>query len=135
MSAASFEPENVTWEGTTDLLQSASTNDVLTAGRVVYRQQNGQVAPASPASEDSAAVDGITVGSANSDQFVSIADDGVLNLQSITLVQGGVYCAGPAGTIVPHSDLPSGSWVTIVGVAISTSQLLIRIVQSGARVA
>lgn len=135
MPAVIFEPENVTWDGEAASLISGSTNDVINAGRVVYLQENGQIAPASPNSEASAAAIGITVGSAQSDQFVSIASGDSLNLQSITLEPGEIYCVGPSGTIVSKGDLPRGSWVTIVGVAISTSQLQIHIWQTGTQVA
>lgn len=131
MPPVNFEPENVTWDGQITDLRAVGTNDNRTAGTVVFRQENGQVSPASCTSEQSAMAIGVCVGSAQSDQFVAIAANGVLNLQAIALQEGGIYCAGPGGSIMRYEDLGSGDYVTIVGVAVSESQLKLNIWPTG----
>lgn len=66
---------------------------------------------------------GIALNDAAASQPIAVQIGGSLGFGAI-LTKGKLYCPGAtAGTIVPYEDLTSGDYVTILGIASSTSNL------------
>lgn len=79
-----------------------------------------------------AAVAGITVNGASSGQKVNYQKSGDLTSGSTALTVGQTYINSTnAGGIAPISDLASGSYVSILGVATSATNLKLGILNSG----
>lgn len=132
MTALSFEAENLTWSGAPEaslLVRPAA--DVLTAGQPVFVTAALDVAACSFSAEQNANAAGIALCNASSDQRVVAAKEGILNFGEAILTVGQIYCVGSNGNIVPYSDLATGNWITILGYAISTTELRLSIQPTG----
>lgn len=74
---------------------------------------------------------GIALQDAAAGQPLRLMTSGTLGLGAILTV-GTVYClSATAGSICPYADLTSNDYVTILGVATSTANLAVRIINSG----
>lgn len=104
----------------------------ITAGQSVYIDANGEVDLCqNDLTATEAACRGIALADAAANQPIVYAVSGEVNLGSV-LTAGAVYIVGAAGGgIAPEADAITGEYVTIVGVAVSTTNLKIGIVQSG----
>lgn len=132
MAALSFEAENLTWSDAPEaslLVRPAA--DVLTAGQPVYVTAALDVQKCTLSSEQGANCSGVALCSASSDQRLVAAKEGVINFGEAILTVGQIYCVGANGTIVPYSDLATGNWITILGYAISTTELRLSIQPTG----
>lgn len=104
----------------------------ITAGQSVYRKNADQKfypAQANGSQEQAGQYGGgIALDSApGAGQYVTILQAGQINLGA-TLTVGQTYVTSPSGTlgaIAPISDLGTGNYVTILGVAISASILVV----------
>lgn len=116
--------------GSDAVLRQRTAGAAITQGQVTYRTGNtANLADADVAG--TATVDGIAVTSAASGQPVLIMTEGTLTLNA-ALTKGQVYVASTtAGGIAPYSDLASGDYVSLLGVATSTTTLVINIQNSG----
>ena len=75
---------------------------------------------------------GIALQDAAAGQPLRLMTSGNLGLGAILTV-GTVYClSATAGSVCPYADLTSADYVTILGIATTTSNLAVRIVNSGA---
>ena len=78
-----------------------------------------------------AVIAGIAVGGAAANQLVSYQHSGPINPGG-TVVKGTTYVASVTpGNIAPQADLVSGDFVSILGVAISTTEIQLKINNSG----
>ncbi len=75
---------------------------------------------------------GLALNSPASGQPVAFISEGVISVGAV-LTAGKVYVLSDTpGGIMPVEDLETGDYVTIVGVALSTSQLAVKIWNTGA---
>lgn len=112
--------------------------EAFTAGQAVYQADNGTWLNAQgDGTEIEAGKNNAGVALSTADAVgarVSIAVPGCVVAYGAVLTKGLLYIVGDAaGSIYPASDLGSGDQMTVLGVAISTSQLkLMRVYDDGA---
>lgn len=106
----------------------------ITAGQVVYKDTSASnVVKLADAdlSDAAAVVEGIAINDCASGQEVDVCTSGNINPGG-TVVVGEVYMAsGNAGGIAPVGDFVSGDRASIIGVGTSTSNIILRIFNSG----
>lgn len=107
----------------------------ITAGQPLYRDtaDSGKLKPADTnASAVAATVVGIALHAAASGQPIEYAVDGDVTFGAIlTLAETYIAGAGTAGDINPIGDLASGWYANILGIAISTSVLRMKLFNAG----
>lgn len=102
----------------------------ITAGQALMKATDGDLEPASDDSVENADCVGIALIGASSGQPVLYQKAGNINLGA-TLAVGKVYVLSSSGGIAPVDDVAGGEFVTVLGVAISTSQLKQQMIVSG----
>lgn len=108
-----------------------TAGEAVTAGQVVYQHTDDKAYKADTSTAAKAAAKGITLNAAAAGQPVSVLESGPLAFGAI-LTAGQVYCVSDtAGGIRPVADNGSGDYVTVLGIATSTSVLNVDISQSG----
>lgn len=119
-------------------IRTRKAGATIAAGDSVYEDVNGkwQLADANGVSAAMAQVAGIAVGGGALDQEVTVITGGKLTLPTsgvgTTMVKGSVYVlSSNPGKIAPAADLVAGHNVTVLGVALSATELLVSIVVSG----
>lgn len=121
--------------GTTPLPSTGTAGEAIAAGDSVYRKSSDLKmwkADANLSAEGAGAI-GIALNAAGVDQPVTFFAEqgGDINLGA-TLVAGETYIVSVnAGKICPVGDLASGSWLTYLGYATSTSNLRLNIKATG----
>lgn len=105
----------------------------ITAGQTVYKDTSDsnkfKLADADAAT--TAECYGIALNGCASGQVVKVQVGGELNVGA-TLTVGQVYVVSTtAGGIAPYADLASGDYVSILGVADTTSNLVLRLFNTG----
>lgn len=132
MAALSQTPANVA-SGTGARQSTVTGGATVAAGMPVYKDvaDSNQYKPCKADAVATASCNGIALNSGADNQPLVIQAAGRINLGA-TLVVGMVYCVSDAvlGEIVPYTDLGSGDYVTILGVAVSTSELELNIINS-----
>ena len=126
-TAASVAPIS----GVPNQLQTVVAGAAITAGQVVYKDfLTGNWFPATGTIDANHAGQygcGIALDSApGAGQYFTVLLAGQINLGAALSI-GQVYavsCSGIAGNIAPYSDLIGGNFVTILGVAVSASVLV-----------
>jgi hypothetical protein len=101
----------------------------ITAGQPVYKDStaSNKLKPADADVLASAAAVGIALHGASADQPLKYATSGNLTLSAV-MTAGAVYVVSTnAGGIAPVADLGSGDYVTLLGIATSTSNLKLSI--------
>lgn len=102
----------------------------IAAGKVVYKNTSGLAALAdSDLSAAGAEAIGIAVNTAGIGEPVTVAKNGTTITQAgTTFTKGLVYfVSNTAGGIAPQADIGAGDYVTSIGIASSTSALIIDI--------
>lgn len=95
----------------------------ITAGQPLYADaaDSGKLKPAQATSAKNAAV-GVSLHGASSGQPIKYATRDAGFTPGATLVVGTVYCvSAAAGGISPFDDMTTGDYVTVLGVAATTS--------------
>jgi len=102
----------------------AAAGVTITAGETLYTNASGQLALSQGTSATLAKCTGIALNGASPGQPVNYIKSGNLTLNA-ALTVGITYCvsAANAGKIAPISDLSSGSYTFILGVATTTTNL------------
>lgn len=140
MAAITITAANVAWVSG-PVLGDQIAGGAFTAGQVVYQADNGTWLKAQG---DGSAVEagannlGVALFTADaSGARGSIAVSGAIVSYGAILTAGLIYIIGDtAGSVYPSADAGTGDKVTVLGLAISTSQLLIqRIYNAGAVIA
>lgn len=101
----------------------------VTAGQPVYKDStaSNKLKPADADVLASAAAVGIALHGASADQPLKYAISGNLTLSAV-MTAGAVYVVSAnAGGIAPVADLGSGDYVTLLGIATSTTNLKLSI--------
>jgi hypothetical protein len=121
--------------GATARRQTKTASVAITAGQVVYVNSSDQLALAdNDASATTAAAVGIALNSCAANQPCSYATSGAVTFNAV-LTAGTIYVlSATAGGIAPAADLASDDYVTILGVASSTTSLTVNIFASGHQV-
>lgn len=131
-----FDPGNVSVSHPSPVFV-AYPDDDFQPGDVAYLDptSNGSARRAAATDEVAADAQGIAICSCKSDQRVVLAQSGTdVNLGEAVLVPGRVYFLYTSpGKICDWESLPVGAFVTIVGVAKSTSVLALCLAPSGVR--
>jgi hypothetical protein len=118
------------------VVASGIAGAAITAGQVVYADPSDSY-KIKPAKADSAStthapnVVGIALNGASAGQPVDYAKSGDVTFNAV-LTKGQVYVdsAANAGGIAPYSDLASTNFVTLLGVALSTTVLRLNLLLS-----
>lgn len=133
MAALSQTAANVA-AGSGSVRQAGTFGGTITAGMPIYRDagDSNKLKAARANATGTASVVGISLNGGANGQPGNYQSSGQINLGA-TLAVGETYCVSDAvaGQIVPIGDLGSGDYVTILGVAISTSLLQLDIHNSG----
>lgn len=106
--------------------------EAISAGQGVFKATDGQIELAENdlTAADAAAV-GVALNDAALDQPIEYAITGDINMGVILSIgQTYVVGAGPGG-IAPEVDVIAGEFLTVIGVATTTSNLKLGILQSG----
>ena len=105
----------------------------LTAGKLVYKDAaDSKLKLADSNGSGTKEVAGLVLAPADANQPASVLDEGVVTVGNI-LTAGVIYVASDTpGGIKPSADLTSGETVTVVGVAISATQLYVKVWNTGA---
>ncbi len=104
----------------------------ISAGQSVFKATDGQIELAEKdlTAADAAAV-GVSLNDAALDQPVEFAITGDINMGTILAI-GQVYIVGAApGGIAPEADAAATEFLTVIGVATTTSNLKLGLLQSG----
>lgn len=121
-------------KGATAVTNSGTAGGAVTAGQPIYSDSSDgkKLKSADADAEASAEAIGIALHAAENGQPLVYAISGIVGLGAV-MTQGEVYVvSATAGGIAPQSDLVSGDYVTVLGVAASTSNLDLSIEASGA---
>jgi hypothetical protein len=104
----------------------------ITAGQAIYLDSSSLVQKSDCDSASAAkTVYGVALNSAASGQPVAIQRTGNITIGATTTA-GKIYVLdGGAGGICPVDDLTSGDTVVVIGVGISTTQIMLGILNSG----
>ena len=118
--------------GTTATINRGTAGAQITQGEPIYEATDGKIYPASAnVQEINAQAKGVAVNSAEAAQPVAWVSAGLLEIGAVATI-GQVYVVSlNTGKIAPYADLLSTHWVTILGVATTTSILKLAINVSG----
>jgi hypothetical protein len=103
------------------------------AGSPVYKDtaDDDNYKPCDATTAETAEADGIALHAAEDQQPLRVLKYGELDLGAV-MTQGEIYVVSQnAGKIMPAADLVAGDYVTVVGVAISSETLQVKIIASG----
>jgi len=118
-------------------VQDVTAGATIVAGNTVYLDtSDSNKAKLADANSTAATADveGIALNGGASGQPIRIAISGEMDVGA-TLTVGKIYVqSGTAGGIMPVDDLASSDYVTIIGVADATDNLLLSLKTSGAQV-
>jgi hypothetical protein len=113
-------------------VQLVQAGETITQGMPVYLASDGKYYQTD--ANDTAVkaqAKGIGVSPASTDGYFLMAVDGLINLGA-TLAVGQIYCVSATkGAIAPYGDLTTNDFVTILGIATTTTLMDINIVISG----
>ena len=133
MSDLVITPSNVAIAASNARPVTVLAGATITAGMAVYLDSaNSEYLPASGATESEATIAGIAVtGCADAGYFLMQTSKSYI--VGATVVTGTPYYVSDSGSgkICPHSDLASGDYVTLIGHAISTTEIDIEIAVTG----
>lgn len=132
MADISLTPANVV-AGTDAVKVAGTALETIAAGKIVYQDPttlkfgladaNGAAATRTPI--------GIALNGASLNQPIMIQTAGLITIGG-TLVAGvAYYLSDTPGGLCPVADVGSGEYPTVIGIAVSTTQLRIGIVSSG----
>jgi hypothetical protein len=127
MAALTITAANVRSYGS---IASGVAGGTITAGLAVYLNTSGQVVSAANTSAAAAAVCGIALNGASSNQPVEYHTGGEIDMGA-TVAIGKVYVLGTAGGVIPVDDVAGGEFITVLGVGTTAAKLLFGLVKSG----
>lgn len=127
-------PASVVSDPATRVLVQEWALEALTAGKVVYkRDTDGQIglADSNAASAEVRKVLGVVLHSASPGHPAVVLREGDLTLGAVLTAGVTYYLSKNPGNICPVADLVTGDYATILGIAISTSVLRVKIQTAG----
>mgnify|MGYP006298685951 FL=1 len=124
-------PANVAAYAGADVDHGEIAGEDITAGQVVYKAADGAFYATAYDTAEHAAAYGVALNSAAAGQPLSIIRSGGLN-PGAAVVVGAVYVVGSMdGAIAPVTDLVAGEYLTLLGIATTTSRIDLAINRSG----
>lgn len=119
----------------TSVVSVVQVGEAVTQGQVGYQDGTNKKyykADSNGAAATNAAATVVFITAASTDGFALVLKAGGKLKANAVFTKGQVYCVGStAGAIVPISDLTTGDYVTIVGVADSTTTIPLMMVATG----
>ncbi len=106
----------------------------LTAGLAVYKEaatSKFRPTDADSATPEARAVYGVTLNACAADQPVVVHKKGRLAIGATVAVATPYFASATAGGICPVGDLASGMYPTLIGFAVSTTEIDVNIVAAG----
>lgn len=123
--------------GTNAIKKTALALEAITAGQVVYRSAAGKFGLADNDSATAAIREpyGIAVGNAATNQSVTVVTQGRVNIGAVVVVGTAYFTSSTPGAISgATSDATSGKYPSLVGFAISTTTIDVKLVFPGVAV-
>ncbi|HUU11868.1 MAG TPA: hypothetical protein VM431_15190 [Phycisphaerae bacterium] len=117
--------------GTGADVEWGTAGEAITAGQSLYKKADNKMWKADDTSAAEAAVEGVALCDAGTDQPVCYITGGPLNPGAIVAVGTTYGVTDTAGGIGPISDRASADFVSIIGVATTTSNIQVAINQAG----
>lgn len=122
-------------KGANAVTESGTAGATITAGQVVYRDASDLKCKLADCNSATAAVRsprGIALNGASDGQPLVIQRSGEITIGATLTVGSTYYLSATAGGIAPLADLGSGDYPTVIGVAKSTSVLVLSFTEAGA---
>lgn len=115
------------------LVEDGLAGATITAGQAVYRDTDGtyKLADADGASATIRTARGIALNGASSGQPLRIQKQGNITIGATLTAGTTYYLSNTAGGICPLADVGSGEYYHIIGIATSTTNLLMALAYSG----
>lgn len=121
-------------KGTGAVEEQGIAGATITAGQVVYKDSADTKFKLADADDATAAVRvprGIALNGASDGQPLRIQRDGQITIGATMTAGLAYYLSDTPGGIAPYADLGSGDQVVLIGVAISTTVLQLKLLDSG----
>lgn len=123
--------------GANAVIKHGYAGEAITAGQAIYKSATdgliylGDADSATDAVQD---CDGIAVNSAAANQPVAYQESGQIDIGG-TVTVGEIYVlSGTAGGVAPEGDLATGDKVVIIGVGVTSTDILLGLFNSGVEV-
>lgn len=132
MADLSITTDNVALTGTATL-EIVQLGETVTKGQAVYKKAADSLYYKADANASSATAEarGIAITGGVANGYIVMLKSGYVN-PGATLTKGETYVvSATAGGIAPLADVTTGWYVTILGIAESTSSLNVNIIRSG----
>lgn len=125
------DPATVAISSANAVVKTVQAGEAISHGQPVYLSGGKYYLADANASEASAAAVGVSLGSAATDGYFALIESGLYD-SGATVTKGTVYVvAAVAGDIVPASDLATGDWITVLGIAVDASNISLAINATG----
>lgn len=136
LSAADYTVVSSLVKGTAAESQDQTAGEAITAGQAVYRSASSTVKLATATNATMAAVFGVAMNSAALGQPIRVATKDTAFEPGITNMTAGqiVVLSSVHGAVCPSGDLSSGEYPTILGVALSATNMLLQIMKGSVAV-
>lgn len=122
-------------QGSGAIIEDQIAGAAITAGQLLYKDSaDGKVklADANSGVAEARSIYGVAVNNAAANQPVAVQRKGKVAIGA-TVAVGTIYVlSATAGGVAPSADLATGHYVSILGVAVSATEIEIAIVNSGA---
>lgn len=128
MANISVTAANVIDQAGATILNGYRAGATITAGQPVYLDSATLTWKLGQAtSQTLALIKGIALGGASSGQWLAVQTDGDINLGATLVATTSYVVSATAGAIAPQVDIITPNWVSLIGQAISTSILRMKI--------
>lgn len=108
-----------------------SAGETITAGQVVYQSSSGVCKKAdATTSSTTATIKGVALNGGATNQPIRVMTGGTYTVGATT-AKGKVYVLSTAGLICPVDDLTTNDYVSVLGIATSTTKMKLAITNSG----
>lgn len=113
-------------------IQTGTAAETITPGDALYNNSSSQLALADATDAAKDALVGVSVGYADAGEKLAYVTSGGMDVGA-TLTVGEAYGCSPnaAGGIAPTSDLGSTNYVSFLGIATTTTRLVLGILNTG----
>ncbi len=118
--------------GTGATSRAGTAGEAITAGMPVYRAANTRYMKAIANAANTSSVAGISLNGASGGQPIDICTSGALGIGGTVAVGESYYLSdATAGQIIPVGDLGSGDFPVFLGIANTSSNININIIEGG----
>lgn len=120
--------------GSDAITESGTAGVTIAAGQVVYRNSTTgkyELADNNSATEEARSPRGIALNNASLDQPLTIQRSGDLTMNAVLVANTDYYLSDTPGGIGPQADLAAGEYAVLIGIAKSTTVLMVRLIETG----